>query len=77
MTLDRDFGDDGMEVYHTSAVLFRRGAVVANIELTRVYDPPSMAATIELAAAQAACLAATDCLSTQPVPDSLKGADAG
>jgi len=77
VTLDRDFDHDGMEIYHTSAVLFRRGAVVANIGLTRVYDPPSMAATIELAAAQAACLAATDCLSTQPVPDSLKGADAG
>ena len=76
VTLDRDFGQDGIEVYHTSAVLFRSGAVVADIRLTRVYDPPSMPATKELAAAQAACLAATHCLSNLPVPDSLKGADA-
>ena len=77
VTLDRDYGQDGIEVYHTSAVLFRSGAVVAQIGLTRVYDPPSMPATKELAAAQAACLAATNCLSTLPLPDSLKGADAG
>jgi hypothetical protein len=77
VTLDRDYSQDGVEVYHTSAVLFRRGAVVADIRLTRVYDPPSMPATIELAAAQAACLAATNCLSALPVPDSLNGADAG
>ena len=76
VTQDRDFDHDGMEVYHTSAVLFRRGAVVAKIGLTRVYDPPSMVATKELAAAQAACLVITNCLSTLPVPDSLKGANA-
>jgi hypothetical protein len=75
VTLDHDFGHDGMEVYHTSAVLFRSGAVVANIGLTRIYDPPSMPATKELAAAQAACLAMTNCLSRLPVPDSLKGAE--
>ena len=77
MTLDRDYGQDGIEVYHTSAVLFRRGAVVAQIGLTRVYDPPPMPATKELAAAQAACLAATNCLNPLPLPDSLKGAGAG
>ena len=76
VTLDRDDGQDGLEIYHTSAVLFRRGAVVADIRLTRVYDPPSMPATIELAAAQAACLATTDCLSPMPLLDSLKFADA-
>jgi hypothetical protein len=63
VTLARDFDQDGVEVYHTSGVLFRSGAVVADIRLTRVNDPPSMSAAKELAAAQAACLAATNCLS--------------
>ena len=63
MTLARDFDQDGVEIYHTSGVLFRSGAVVADIRLTRVNDPPSMSASKELAAAQAACLATTNCLS--------------
>ena len=62
VTLARDYDHDGMEIYHTSAVLFRSGTVVADIRLTRVNDPPSMSATKELAAAQAACLATTNCL---------------
>jgi hypothetical protein len=62
VTLARDYDHDGMEIYHTTAVLFRSGMVVADIRLTRVNDPPSMSATKELAAAQAACLAATNCL---------------
>jgi hypothetical protein len=62
VTLARDYDHDGMEIYHTTAVLFRSGTVVADIRLTRVNDPPAMSATKELAAAQAACLAATNCL---------------
>src|SRR5829696_10574978 len=62
VTLTRDYDHDGMEIYHTSAVLFRSGTVVADIRLTRVNDPPSMSATNELAAAQAACLATNSCL---------------
>jgi len=62
VTLARDYDHDGMEIYHTSAVLFRSGTVVADIRLTRVNDPPSMSATKELAAAQAACLATNSCL---------------
>jgi hypothetical protein len=62
VTLARDYDHDGMEIYHTTAVLFRSGTVVADIRLTRVNDPPSMSATKELAAAQAACLATTNCL---------------
>jgi hypothetical protein len=62
VTLARDYDHDGMEIYHTTAVLFRSGTVVADIRLTRVNDPPSMSATKELATAQAACLATTNCL---------------
>jgi len=62
VTLTRDYDHDGMEIYHTSAVLFRSGTVVADIRLTRVNDPPSMSGTKELAAAQAACLATNSCL---------------
>jgi hypothetical protein len=61
VTLARDFNHDGLEISHTSAVLFRSGAIVAVIQLTRVHDPPSLAATKELALAQAACLAGDDC----------------
>jgi len=77
VTLVSDPDRDGMEVNHTSAVLFRGGAVVAEIRLKRLYDPPSMSATKELAAAQAACLATTSCLRSPPVPVSLNGAQAG
>jgi hypothetical protein len=76
VTLARDYDHDGMEVYHTSVVLFRRGAVVADIRLTRVNDPPSMSATKELAVAQATCLARTNCLSSLSVPVSFNDSQA-
>ena len=71
MTLARDYNRDGMEISYTSAVLFRRGAVVADIRLTRVIDPPSLVMAKELAAVQAACLAGDDCRDARQAPDSL------
>jgi hypothetical protein len=62
VTVARDPGGDGLEVAHMVAVNFRVGAVVAAIRLTRSNDPPPLAAATEIAAAQAACLATTDCL---------------
>ena len=58
-------GRDGLEVTHVSAVLFRSDAMVAVIQLARIYDPTPGGAARELAAAQAACLAA-DRLSRPP-----------
>ena len=68
-----DSGGDGMEGTHTSAVLVRVGVVAAEIRLTRTYKLPPASAAKELAGAQAACLAAADCLRWQPLPASLAG----
>jgi hypothetical protein len=71
ITMARDYDHDGMEVIHTSALLFRIGAEVAAIRLSRTNTPPPMSAVTELAADQAACLAAADCLRPQPAPESV------
>ena len=71
VTLALDPEHDGLEVTHVAAVLFRSGAVVAVIRLTRIYDPPPASAAREFAAAQASCLAAVACLRPLPAPVSL------
>ncbi len=62
LSYSRDFGNDGLEVAHTSSLFVRIGAVVAEICLTRTNDPPPAAMLRDLAEAQAACLTANGCL---------------
>jgi len=73
MTLVRDPDHDGIEVMNTAGVLVRSGAVVADIRLIRLYDPPSLSAVMELAAGQAACLAGDDCRQALNMPVSPNG----
>jgi hypothetical protein len=62
LSFSHDFGSDGLDVVHTSALFFRIGAVVAEIRLTRTNNPPLASTTRELAAAQAECLLGSGCL---------------
>jgi hypothetical protein len=77
LTVSRDPGRDRIEIAHTSVVLVRVGAMVAQVRLSRTNDPPPLATTKELAMAQVACFSTADCLRPRPAPISLTGDLAG
>ncbi len=62
LSFSRDYGNDGLEIAHTSALFFRVGTVVGEIRLTRTNDPPLASTTWNLAEAQARCLMGNGCL---------------